>query len=258
MTYFYENYFALQSVEPGNRIFSPEHILLSSIIGLGIVFVMHWQIIKRDRHFSRRLITFLAVLMLGLEIFRIGWHTYYYGFDLRNIRFDWCNQVCLALPVIVLLGLKRAYPYIDTLAIMGGLAVLIYPLWVFYDYGGLHVMAVQSMISHGLMVLIALSMPFSSDYRPEASKFWKPVLGLCIIAAVALVMSRLLGENYLLMRDAQGLPVIGDIPFPWYWIVVAPLFLGAIRLVTRAAERFDDHFLGNGENTVDCEEKAVC
>ncbi|MCB6574947.1 hypothetical protein LI165_13040, partial [Phascolarctobacterium faecium] len=80
-----------------------------------------------------------------------------FGFDLRNIRFDWCNQVCIALPLIVLFKREKAYPYIDVLAVMGGLMVLIYPLWVFYDYGGIHTMAVQSMVSHGLMVLIALT-----------------------------------------------------------------------------------------------------
>ncbi|MDO4289377.1 MAG: YwaF family protein [Eubacterium sp.] len=258
MNYFYENYFAPQNVAPDNKIFSPEHVLLSSLIALGIAFVMHWQIIRKDRGFSRRLVVVLAAVMLGLEIFRIGWHTYYYGLDLRNIRFDWCNQICLALPVIVLFNLKGAYPYVDILAIMGGLAVLIYPLWVFYDYGGIHVMAIQSMISHGLMVLIALTLPFSSDYRPEARYFYKPVIGLIIIAAVALVMSRLLGENYLLMRDAKGLPVIGDIPFPWYWLVVAPLFLGVIRLVTKGAERFSQHFLGDDEALVEAEEQVSC
>lgn len=258
MTAFYENYFAPQQVEPANRIFTPEHIILSSLIAIGIVFMTHWQIIKNDKKSARRVLVVLATIMLSLEIFRIGWRTYYYGFDLRNIRFDWCNQICLALPIIILCRFEKAYPYIDILALMGGLAVLIYPLWVFYDYGGIHVMAVQSMVSHGLMVLIALLMPFSADYRPRVKKFWKPVIGLCILAMVALIMSRLLGENYLLMRDAHGLPFIANIPFPWYWLLVGPFFLGAIYLVTKVVERFDTYFLGSPELSLHCEDRVTC
>ncbi|WP_243129333.1 YwaF family protein [Eubacterium maltosivorans] len=243
MDYFYEHYFAPQNVEPHNRIFSPEHLILSSLLMIFIVVVMVIQTKKHDRGFSQKLIRVLAAVMLALEIFRISWRTYYFGFDLRNIRFDWCNQVCIALPLIVLFKWEKAYPYIDVLAVMGGLMVLIYPLWVFYDYGGIHTMAVQSMVSHGLMVLIALTMPFAADYRPEVRKAWKPIIGLSIIAVIAFIMSHALNENYLLMLGAHGVPVIDQIPYPWYWLLVAPALIGLVTLVTKGLSLLDDRLL---------------
>ncbi|MEG0379289.1 MAG: YwaF family protein, partial [Eubacterium sp.] len=219
MQYFYDHYFAPQNVEPHNRIFSPEHLILSTLIFIFIIAIIVIQTKKQNQAFSKKLITVLAVIMLCLEIFRIGWQTYYHGFDLRNIRFDWCNQVCIALPLIVLFKWERAYPFIDVLAVMGGLMVLLYPLWVFYDYGGIHTMAVQSMVSHGLMVLIAVTMPFSADYRPSVRKVWKPLVGLGIIAIVAFTMSHALNVNYLLMLGAHDVPFIQSIPYPWYWLI---------------------------------------
>ena len=244
MDYFYEHYFAPQNVEPHNRIFSPEHLILSSLLMIFIVTVMVIQTKKHDRRFSQKLIRVLAAVMLALEIFRISWRTCYFGFDLRNIRFDWCNQVCIALPLIVLFKREKGYPYIDVLAVMGGLMVLIYPLWVFYDYGGIHTMAVQSMVSHGLMVLIALTMPFAADYRPEVRRAWKPMIGLGIIAVIAFIMSHALNENYLLMLGAHGVPEIDQIPYPWYWLLVAPALIGLVTLVTKGLSLLDNRLLG--------------
>ncbi|MEG0496000.1 MAG: YwaF family protein [Eubacterium sp.] len=244
MSYFYEHYFAPQNVPPQNRLFTPEHIILSTMILFFIALTLIIQTKKKNRRFSTRLLTILATIMITFEIFRIGWRTFYFGFDLRNIRFDWCNQICIALPLIVLFKWEKVYPFIDVLAVMGGLSVIIYPLWVFYDYGGIHTMAIQSMLSHGLMVLIPLSMPFATDYRPNLKKVWKPIVGCGVICIVAFIMSYALKVNYFLMLGAHEVPILSLIPYPWYWLLVAPALAGAITLVTGVLNRFDWYFLG--------------
>ena len=105
-------------------------------------------------------------------------------------------------------------------------------------------MAVQSMVSHGLMVLIALTMPFAADYRPEVRRAWKPMIGLGIIAVIAFIMSHALNENYLLMLGAHGVPVIDQIPYPWYWLLVAPALIGLVTLVTKGLSLLDNRLLG--------------
>lgn len=250
MQYFYDHYFAPQDVEPQNRIFSPEHLVISALIFIFIIVTIIVQKRKQNQSFSRKLIMVLAAVMLGLEIFRIGWETYYNGFDLRNIRFDWCNQVCIALPLIVLFKWERAYPFIDVLAVMGGLMVLLYPLWVFYDYGGIHTMAVQSMVSHGLMVLIAITMSFSANYRPAVRKVWKPLVGLSIIAIIAFIMSHVLGDNYLLMLGAHDVPIIENIPYPWYWLLVGPALVLLVTLVTASLSYLDTKLLGEASSKI--------
>lgn len=245
MQNFYKRYIAPPSHPAGeNRIFSPEHLMISTVLIVFIAVILHIQIRKKDPVFSRKLLVILAGTMLGLEVFRITWMTVYYGFDLRNIRFDWCNQICLALPVIVLLNARRLYPYIDILAFMGGTAVLLYPLWVFYDYGGIHIMSLQSMLSHSLMVLIAMSLPFSCDYRPQLKDAHKAMAGFSVIAVIAFIMSGLLDVNYLLMKNADGVPLLQHMDFPWYWIIGIPLLYGLIVVVTLALDRFYSRIAG--------------
>lgn len=230
MQYFYDHYFKPQNVVPMNRVFSKEHIIISSLIVITIVWIMQLQRKKQNREFSRKLLTGLGILMLSLEIFRISWRTYYFGFDLRNLRFDWCNQICMFLPFVAIFQIERLYPYIDLAAIGGGALVLLYPLWVFYDYAGIHVMAVQSMISHGLMVLIGFTMPMASktNYRRHPKNTVKAVKGAAVILIVACIMSNLLNENYLLMKSAEGIPVLENIPYPYYWLLALPLMVLAL------------------------------
>lgn len=230
MKNFYENYFKPQNVIPDSRLFSPEHIILS---GLGIFFIIciiHTQMKRCDVNYSKKILRRSAVIMMILEIFRISWSTFYYGFSLKNIRFDWCNQISLVLPFIVLAGKQRLYPYIDILSFMGGAGVLIYPAWVFYDYAGIHIMSVQSMISHTLMIIIPISISFVSGHWENEKNIRKPLEGFVCMAFVSYIMSRMLNVNYLIMLRADGIPLLRNFSFPWYWTVAIPVLVLFINL----------------------------
>lgn len=245
MDNFLSHYFYPVDVTPQNRVFSPEHIIISALIIGGILALISLLRERQDRHLARRILVLLGVTMLCLEIFRIGWHSYFYGFSLETIRFDWCNQICMVLPWIAIFRWEKAYPFVDVLSFIGGAMVLIYPLWVFYDYAGVHIMAIQSMISHGLMVAIPLVMPFSADYTIDFEMGWKPLAGLSLMLVVAKIMSTYLNVNYLLMKGPYGLPVIGSIPAPWHWIIVGPFFVAGILLTTQVLQRLE-HWLTVG------------
>jgi uncharacterized membrane protein YwaF len=134
------------------------------------------------------------------------------------------------LPFIVLSENKNLFPYIDILAFVGGISVIIYPRWVFYDYAGLHIMAVQSMASHALMVIISISMIFTSDYWGKENDVRKPFIGFCYIAFIAFTMSRLLNTNYMLMLNADGIPLLENFTYPWYWFVAIPIVITVTNL----------------------------
>lgn len=219
-----EYYYPPQNVTPQNRCFSAAHIIISTVLFFLIAVIYTAVVKKRNQEYSKRVLTRLAWLMLGLEIFRISWNWYFHGFSLTCFRFDYCNQICMFLPFCIILGDEKLYSYIQVLAIIGGAFVLIYPLWVFYDYAGFHLLALQSMVSHGLMLLCGLIMPYASGEIPSARKETRDsLIGFTVILTVAFIMSRVTGENYLLMRGADGVPVLSLIPYPWYWLVFLPL-----------------------------------
>lgn len=231
MKTFYENLIKPQNVTPDSMLFSKVHIFLSSLCVFFIIRFSYLQMKRCDENYSKRILENASAIMLILEIFRISWTTYYYGFSLKNIRFDWCNQICLILPIIVMSGNKKLFPYIDLLAFIGGVTVIIYPRWVFYDYAGLHIMAVQSMISHTLMVIISISMIFISNHWDEETDIKKPLIGFCYIAMIAFTMSKLLNTNYMLMLNADGIPFLKHFSYPWYWLVAIPGLLLVIHIV---------------------------
>lgn len=234
MKNFYENYFKPQNVTPDSRLFSPEHIILSGLGVFFIICIIHAQMKRCDTNYSKKILKRSAVIMLILEIFRISWSTFYYGFSLRNIRFDWCNQISLVLPFIVLSGKERLYPYVDILSFMGGAGVLIYPAWVFYDYAGIHIMSVQSMVSHTLMIIISISLSFVSRHWENEKNISKPLKGFTCMACVAFIMSRVLNVNYMIMLRADGIPLLRNFLFPWYWLVAIPflvLFINSVKSV---------------------------
>lgn len=224
---FYIQYYLPPTVLPENKCFSPEHLIISAVIIFFITVAVKDVVRHRSKAYAGRVLRLCAWSMLALEIFRISWNGYYHGLSLEMFRFDFCNQICMFLPLCVILGDEKIYPYIQELACGGGIAVLAYPLWVFYDYAGFHIMALQSMISHGLMLLCGFIMPFASGKIPSTKTGTRDTLiGIGIVMIIAFVMSHVTGENYMIMRSADGLPFVGNIPFPWYWLFVGPfLFL---------------------------------
>ena len=242
--YFYSRYIAPPDVTPQNCCFSPEHLILTTLIVIGIIALVRTVHHRKDIAFNRRVVMILAIAMLCLESCRYIWRIAYYGITPDNVRYDWCNQICIALPIIALFRWEKAYPFIDSAALLGGVTVLIYPLWVFYDYAGIHVMAVQSMLSHGLMVTVALLLPtttttYDRSTNLSSSLMWKRIGGLDILLLIAFIASNVKGVNYLIMLSADGIPVLQHIPFPYYWILALPGFILGIYLASVALALFD-------------------
>jgi uncharacterized membrane protein YwaF len=236
---FYEYLIKPRNVMPDCRLFSAEHLILSALSVLFIIFLFNLQMKHCNENYSKTIMKRAAIIMLILEIFRIFWRTYYYGFSLKNLSFGWCNQICLILPFIVLSGSIGLFPYIDILSFMGGIGVIIYPIWVFYDYAGLHILSLQSMISHTLMVIIPMTMLFISDHQERYKSIKKPLIGFGIIAAIAAIMARALNTNYLIMLKADGIPLLDRFSFPWYWLIASPCLILIIKIVGLLFQKID-------------------
>jgi len=237
MRAFYEYFIKPRNVMPDSKLFSAEHLLLSALSVFFIIIFFNLQMKHCDENYSKRIMKRAAILMLALELFRFGWRTYYYGLSIENLSFGWCNQICFVLPFIVLSGCIGLFPYIDILSFMGGMGVIIYPIWVFYDYAGLHIMSLQSMISHTLMVIIPMSMSFISDHWEKEKNIEKPLIGFGIIAAIAFVMAKKMNINFLIMQKADGIPLLDRFSFPWYWLIACPFLILTIKMVSLLFQR---------------------
>lgn len=235
----FDYFFKPRNVLPDCRLFSPEHLILSALSVLCIIVIFIIQLKQCNENYSNSLLKLFAITMLALEIFRLIWMSYYYGFGLNTFSFGWCNQICLVLPFIVLTRRKDLFPYVDMLSFIGGAGVIIYPVWVYYDYAGLHIMSLQSMISHTLMVIIPMSMSFVSDHWKREKNIKKPLIGFGIMAFIALVMTKTMKINFMIMRDANGIPLLNRFIFPWYWSIALPCVIALFYSVMFVFEKID-------------------
>ena len=94
-----------------------------------------------------------------------------------------------------------------------------YPLHVFSDFGGFHIMSIQSMISHTLMVLSAINIArmFIVDLKKN---FVLSTICFALMCVIAYVASIIRDINYLAMLSPEGLPFIKNIKAPFHIIFV--------------------------------------
>lgn len=198
-------------------VFSKEHYI-STFLGILFIFLFCYNTKGLNSNKLLKHQKIISIVMLLLEIFRMIWLRIYRPY-LYVLRFDYCNQVCLFLPICILLNLKQLFPFLACVSFLGGGGVLVYPLHVFSDYGGFHIMSIQSMISHTLMVLSAINIArmFIVDLKKD---FILSSVCFFIMCAIAYVASIIRDINYLAMLSPEGLPFIDHIKAPFHIIFV--------------------------------------
>lgn len=221
-------------------IFSPYHFICSS---LGIIFIIFF--LKHTKDFdSKRVLKHqrrISFVMLLLEIFRMIW-IHVYRPDIYVIRFDYCNQVCIFLPILVLLNVRQIFPFLAAISFWGGAGVLLYPLHVFTDYGGFHIMSIQSMISHTLMVLSSFNL--ARTYIVDLKHDFKiSYLLFALMALIAFVFSAVRNVNYMAMLTSAGLPIISLIKAPFHIIFVVGAIDLALYLFLKISKKYEKYIL---------------
>jgi hypothetical protein len=199
---------------------------MTSLMILVIIIVI-LSLRKKGKKEYQKALDIISIIMLMLEVFRMLWVIIFRSGEVHLIRFDWCNQVCLLMPIAILLRLDYYIPFYKGAAFWGGMGVLAYPLWVFYDYGGIHIMAIQSMISHGLMVLVSFLLILSKESAGIKKEWTRILTGFMMMVAIAAIGSSITGDNYMALRSAERLPLVRFIPHPYYLLFMLGIeFIG--------------------------------
>lgn len=216
------------------------HFILS---GMMLIFIVWFCF--RTRHNSYNELykkqKKISAFMLIVELLRMVYMLIYRP-EVYAWRFDYCNQVCLFMPILILCGFKASFPFLMAVAFWGGTGVMLYPLWVFRDYGGFHLITVQSMISHGLMVLSSLNLArlhkvdIHTDFRTATFGF------LCM-ATISFAMGAIRNENYMALFDPKGLPVLKYLSYPWHIPFVLGIIILGIFLILLLYKKLDKYIL---------------
>ncbi|MBQ9790391.1 MAG: YwaF family protein [Clostridia bacterium] len=220
-----------------NHIFSVWHFVALALIVTGIVLLCVVAR-KKDKSWQGKMFKIIAIVLLVLEILRMTYRTITYCCyetylpDNPNI-YNWAEIISFALctmitffTIVTLLINKEkwnafAYDAIFAIALFGGSTALIYPDMLNTYYPIYHIMNVQTLITHGLLVAVPILLVVTGRLKPRIKNWWKPMLLMFGFSIIARIFSKLADCSFMYMNDGiELIPSWSNKPlYSYYWIL---------------------------------------
>ena len=88
------------------------------------------------------------------------------------------------------------------------------------NYGLPHFWAIQSLASHGLLIIALVYMTTIEGFRPTWRSVWKTMLFLNVYALFVTGVNRLIGSNYMYTMGKPATSSLLDMMGPWPWYLL--------------------------------------
>ena len=244
---------------PATYLFSLTHLIyFLSFLALFILFFIALKKLSSKK--QKILITISLILILVLKYATEILFIYeYYNqeplpstyphpfFDVNTfISFQLCGVMNIFLPLVVWFDLKKLKPFVYLTSILGGLAVVLYPVTVLYGNPFTFTLPmVRSMLVHFFLVLIPLFLIHQGDIKLKRTDAYSIAIGLLTVAAWAMFGNLFLdgsANNMYLMENpffGTNIPFLNIIPDGYHVILLAIMVTGGYFLVYRIAKLFE-------------------
>lgn len=171
---------------------------------------------------------FRLVMVVVFIFWEAEWQIWHLMTDTWNLQNNLPLHMCSMMIWVSVYGLwtgdRRVYPLMYFFGISGAVQAIITPdsLHAFP-----HLRYLNTIISHGLLVISGLWVVLVEGYRPTFKAMWSSILGLNIYAAIIYVFDLWIGANYLYVTEKPALPSIMDFfpEWPWYIPVLEVLIV---------------------------------
>ncbi len=225
------DYFEYHYQGPAFVLFGVGHLAALAVIG-AIVAAMVWGWKPPDDRGRRRA---RLLLVAGFLITEGSWHAWNLANGAWNLREHlplhscafsiWCTVYML------LTRSYRVYEIVFFVGIAGATQVLITPNAGIY--GLPHFRALQTLTSHGLLVIALVYMTAIEGFRPSWRSVLKAMLALNVYLLLVHGINIMLGSNYLYTMHKPPTASLLDLlgPWPWYLLVCELLALALFSLL---------------------------
>lgn len=221
-----------------NHIFSVWHFVTLGII-IGVIITLCLISRKKDKKWNDKMFIVIAIILLVLEVLRITYRTITYCCyeiylpDHGNI-YNWAEIISFALctmvtyfSIVTLLINKEkwnkfAFDAIFPIALFSGSTALIYPDMLNTYYPIYHIMNIQTLITHGLLIALPFLLITSKRLSPNIKNMWKPMLTIFVFSMIARLFSKIADCSFMYMNEGiEVIPGWENKPFyTYYWILV--------------------------------------
>jgi hypothetical integral membrane protein (TIGR02206 family) len=200
------------------ELFGPAHLTALAVIALiGLSFIFARKLWGENT--KRNFRYFLAV---WLFVWESSWHIW------NIFGGTWTVQTMLPLHLCSVIVWMSIYMLITKnytiyeiayfLGIGGAIQALLTP-----DagiYGLPHFRAIQTMASHGGIVLAALYLTIVEGYRPTLKSFKRVMIWANIYMFFVFFLNLAIGSNYLFIAHKPEFPTLIDLLAPWPWYIL--------------------------------------
>ena len=217
---------------PDAYVFTLPHLLY--VVSCLIAFLLLMRFLPTNSPITKRWVVGISCFLLlflkysGEAVFVYEWN--HYGsaistsshpfWDFRTFfSFQVCGINNVLLPIVVLFNIKPMKDFVYTSSVIGGLAVLIYPVGVLFgDPFVITFPMIRTLVVHFLLIFLPLYLYKIGDFTLE-SRRWKNVLLGCLIVIAWAMFGNLVvdpsANNMFLMENPflEGpIPILNQLP----------------------------------------------
>ncbi len=179
-----------------------------------IFFLLRY--IRKGRKDISGFLKILSVCLIIEEICKISWESYWdittgQGFNAGGILpFETCSIFLYVLPVAAFgrgKAKRCALAWMSSIGVLSGFSYMLFPMvlkwYPFFSYGAFH-----SLIYHFMMVFTGLAAVISREIRVKREDTIYGFIPQLIMACIVIPLDYLFGWDYMLLRNASGIPLI--------------------------------------------------
>jgi hypothetical protein len=227
--------------QPKDYFFGPYH-LIYFLIAATIIVSLFFFLKNKPRKIQDRYITIFLIIILILKYSTEGLFIYEYNhvfpalskyphpfWDINTFfSFQLCGVMNILLPIVIWFNIKPLKGFVFASSILGGLAVLFYPVTVLYgDPFMITLPMVRSAFVHMFLILIPVFLIYRGDVVLNAKKWKHIAIGLLSLAAWAMFGNLFIDKNannmYLMSNPFYGgpIPILNRLPNGYHVIFLA-------------------------------------
>ena len=214
-----QQYFDYYHDGPEFDLFGTGHLASLAIIAAVLLFLIRGWRDPSDAA-KRRARWFIIGLFLMLELSWHGWNLGNGGWSIqRHLPLHTCSISAWLSIYVLLTRSYRVYEVIFFIGIAGASQSLLTP--DAGPYGLPHFRAIQTLATHGLIIIAMVYMTTIEKFRPTWSSVWKTLLIANVYLVLVTAINLTLGSNYMYTLRKPATASLLDVMGPWPWYLLA-------------------------------------
>jgi hypothetical integral membrane protein (TIGR02206 family) len=200
------------------------------LVALVLIVALNFAMLgfRKSSEKTRKIVRWTMAIILWVDEFSWHiWNAYWGHWTIQTmLPLHICSVLVWAAGFMLVFKNYRIYEFAYFIGIGGAMQALLTPDAGIYGFP--HYRALQTFISHGLLITSAVFMTTVEGFRPTWKSFLRVIVGVNIYAAIIFPINRLLGTNYLFINGKPATASILDALPAWPYYIIYMELIGLL------------------------------